>query len=477
MLELPRFFAEPSGSRRQFLSRAGGGVGLLALASLLGEGAETNPLAPKRSHFPAKAKSIIWLFMNGGPSQVDTWDHKPELQKRDGQELPGFDKNTGFFTGQVGPLMKSPFKFAQHGQCGKWVSEIFPNMAKHVDKMAFVHSLWSDSNNHSPALFKINTGMARMGFPCVGSWVTYGLGSESKNLPAFCVMYDTLGRGIPKGHALNWGAGFLPTVYQGTAFKPQGEPIDNLARPADLDSQRQRSQLDLLSKLNRKNADQHPADPDLAARVESFELAYRMQMAAPEALDLSKETKETHSLYGLDNPKATHFAKQCLTARRLVERGVRFVQIFSGGMDNDLSWDGHNNIAKNHGGFAAETDLPIAGLLEDLARRGLLDSTLVVWGGEFGRLPIAQKGSGGRDHNPHANTFWLAGGGVKGGVSYGATDEIGFKAVENRASVHDLHATFLHLLGLDHKKLTYRHNGRDFRLTDVFGNVLKDVLA
>ncbi len=477
MLELPRFFAEPSGSRRQFLSRAGGGVGLLALASLLGEAAETNPLAPKRSHFPAKAKSIIWLFMNGGPSQVDTWDHKPELQKRDGQELPGFDKNTGFFTGQVGPLMKSPFKFAQYGKCGKWVSEIFPHMAKHVDKMAFVHSLWSDSNNHSPALFKINTGMARMGFPCVGSWVTYGLGSESKNLPAFCVMYDTLGRGIPKGHALNWGAGFLPTVYQGTAFKPQGEPIDNLARPADLDSQRQRNQLDLLSKLNRKNADQHPADPDLAARVESFELAYRMQMAAPEALDLSKETKETHSLYGLDNPKATHFANQCLTARRLVERGVRFVQIFSGGMDNDLSWDGHNNIAKNHGGFAAETDLPIAGLLEDLARRGLLDSTLVVWGGEFGRLPIAQKGSGGRDHNPHANTFWLAGGGVKGGVSYGATDEIGFKAVENRASVHDLHATFLHLLGLDHKKLTYRHNGRDFRLTDVFGNVLKDVLA
>ncbi len=316
-----------------------------------------------------------------------------------------------------------------------------------------------------------------MGFPCVGSWVTYGLGSESKNLPAFCVMYDTLGRGIPKGHALNWGAGFLPTVYQGTAFKPQGEPIDNLARPADLAADRQKAQLDLITKLNRQNAEARPAEADLAARVESFELAYRMQMAAPEALDLAKETKETQALYGLDNPKATHFAKQCLTARRLVERGVRFVQIFSGGMDNDLSWDGHNNIAKNHGGFAAETDQPIAGLIEDLARRGLLDSTLVVWGGEFGRLPIVQKGSGGRDHNPHANTFWLAGGGVKGGVSYGATDEIGFKAAENRASVHDLHATFLHLLGLDHKKLTYRHNGRDFRLTDVFGNVLKDVLA
>ncbi len=477
MFDRPRFFAAPSGSRRMFLARFGGGLGLLALANLLGDAAETNPLAPKVSHFPAKAKSIIWLFMNGGPSQVDTWDYKPELLKRDGQELPNFDKNTGFFTGQVGPLMKSPFKFSQHGQCGKWVSEIFPHMAKHVDKMAFIHSLWSDSNNHSPALFKMNTGMSRMGFPCVGSWVTYGLGSESKNLPAFCVMYDTLGRGIPKGHSLNWGAGFLPTIYQGTAFKPQGEPIDNLVRPADLNADRQRAQLDLLSVLNRRNAKAHSNETDLAARVESFELAYRMQMAAPDALDLSKETKETKTLYGLENPKATHFAKQCLTARRLVERGVRFVQIFSGGMDNDLSWDGHNNIAKNHGGFAAETDQPIAGLLEDLSRRGLLDSTLVIWGGEFGRLPIVQKGSGGRDHNPHANTFWIAGGGVKGGVSYGATDEIGFKAVENRASVHDLHATFLHLLGLEHKKLTYRYNGRDYRLTDVYGNVIKEILV
>ena len=477
MLEIPRYFAAPSIPRRQFLSRSGGGLGLIALSGMLAETAETNPLAPKAPHFPPKANSVIWLFMNGGPSQVDTWDYKPELIKRDGQELPNFDKNTGFFTGQVGPLMKSPFKFAPHGRCGKWVSEIFPRMAQHVDKMAFVHSLWSDSNNHSPALFKINTGMARMGFPCAGAWVTYGLGSESRNLPAFCVMYDTLGRGIPKGHSLNWGAGFLPTVYQGTAFKPQGEPIENLNRPADLGPKQQKSQIDFITKLNRQFATTHPAEADLSARVESFELAYRMQMAAPEALDLSKETKETQALYGLDNPKATHFAKQCLTARRLIERGVRFVQIFSGGMDNDLSWDGHNNIAKNHGGFAAETDQPIAGLLEDLARRGLLDTTLVIWGGEFGRLPIVQKGSGGRDHNPHTNTYWLAGGGVKGGTSFGASDEVGFKAVENRVSVHDLHATLLHLLGLDHKKLTYRYNGRDYRLTDVFGNVIKELLA
>jgi hypothetical protein len=462
-------------SRRAFLARAGLGFGSLALADLL-HAQERSPLAPKPPLFPAKAKSVIWLFMNGGPSQVDTWDHKPELDKRDGQELKGFDPNTGFFNGQVGPLMKSPFKWAQHGQCGKWVSSLFPHMAKHVDKMAFVHSLWGDSNNHSPALFRINTGMSRMGFPCVGSWVTYGLGSESQSLPAFCVMYDTLGRGVPKGHSQNWGAGFLPTVYQGTGFKPQGEPIDNLSRPSDLSADRQRAQLDLLNKLNRKQLERSP-EADMSARVETFELAYRMQMAAPDALDLSKESTKTQSLYGLDNPKSTHFARQCLTARRLVERGVRFVQIYSGGMDNDLSWDGHNNIAKNHGGFALETDQPIAGLLEDLDRRGLLESTLVIWGGEFGRLPIVQKGSGGRDHNPHANTFWMAGGGVKGGVSYGATDEIGFKAVENRVSVHDLHATILHLMGLDHKKLTYRYNGRDFRLTDVSGNVVREVLA
>ncbi|WP_439628096.1 DUF1501 domain-containing protein [Gemmata sp.] len=487
MLDLPRYFASPAESaayrsRREFLARAGGGFGMLALADLLRAdepkaAAPPGPLSPHEPHFPAKAKRVIWLFMNGGPSQVDTWDYKPELEKRDGKELEGFDPNTGFFTGQVGPLMKSPFKFAKQGQCGKMVSELFPHLGKHVDKMAFVHSLWSDSNNHSPALFKMNTGMARMGFPCVGSWVTYGLGTESQSLPAFCVMYDTLGRGIPKGHSVNWGAGFLPTVFQGTAFKPQGDPIDNLTRPADLPADRQRQQLDLLARLNKQAAARTPNEPELAARVETFELAYRMQMAAPEALDLAKETAETKKMYGLDNPKATHFAKQCLIARRLVERGVRFVQIYSGGMENDLSWDGHNNIAKNHGGFAQETDQPIAGLLEDLSRRGLLDDTLVIWGGEFGRLPIVQKGNAGRDHNPHAMTYWLAGGGVKGGVSYGASDEIGFKAVENRVSVNDFHATVLHLMGLDHKKLTYRYNGRDFRLTDVAGTVVKDILV
>ncbi len=489
-MHTPHLFAEPAaafGSRREFLTRSGQGCGLLALSSLLAQqglvapaeaGSESvNPLASRQPHFPVPAKSVIWLFMNGGPSQVDTWDYKPELARRDGKELEGFDKNTGFFTDNVGPVMKSPFEFQQQGQSGAWVSEIFPQMSKHVDKMAFLYSCHTDSNNHSPALFKINTGSARMGFPCVGSWVTYGLGTETQNLPAFVVMYDTLGRGIPKGHAQNWGSGFLPSVYQGTALKAQGAPIDDLIRSAEQSDKQQRSQLDLLARLNRRQLEQRPGEVDLAARIESFELAYRMQMAAPEAIDLTSESEATQKLYGLDNPKCTHFAKQCLTARRMVERGVRFVQIYSGGMDNELSWDGHSDIKKNHSGFAQETDQPVAGLLADLESRGMLESTLVIWGGEFGRLPIVQKGGTGRDHNPHAFTYWLAGGGVKGGTLYGKTDEIGHKAVENRVSVHDLHATILHLMGLEHTKLTYRFSGRDFRLTDVEGNVVEDVVA
>ncbi len=470
--------------RRDFLRRAGNGAGLLALAGLLADenllaaSADVNPLAPKAPHFAAKAKSVIWLFINGGPSHVDTWDYKPELFKRDGQSLKGFDNDTGFFPDQVGPLMKSPFEFKQHGQCGQWVSSLFPNMAQHVDKMAMLHSCFTNSNNHAPALMAMNTGVPQMGRPCVGSWVTYGLGSESKDLPAFVVMYDTLGRGLPKGYAQNWTAGFLPGIYQGTALKHQGSPIDDLSRCAEMTDRQQRAQLDLLARLNRRGLEQHPGETDLAARIESFELAYRMQMAAPEALDVEKETGATQKLYGLDNPKCKHFAKQCLVARRLVERGVRFVQIYSGGEENQRSWDGHIDIAGNHSGFAAETDQPIAALLADLEARGLLSSTLVIWGGEFGRLPLAQKSDKpGRDHNPHGFTHWLAGGGVKGGVSYGKTDEIGFKAVENRVSINDLHATILHLLGLEHKRLTYRHNGRDFRLTDVAGEVVTPILA
>ena len=486
-----RLFGSPSAaypSRREFLRRAGNGFGLVALADLLAHtgfvapasaapSGYVNPLSARSGHFDSRARSVIWLFMNGGQSQVDTWDYKPQLAQRDGRELDGFDKNTGFFTDQVGPVMKSPFLFQQHGECGKWVSEIFPNQSKHVDKMAFIHSCWTSSNNHSPALFMVNTGMSRMGFPCLGAWVTYGLGTENQNLPSFVVMYDTLGRGLPKGNASNWGAGFLPSIYQGTALKPQGMPIDNLVRDAGLTGTQQRAQLDLLSKLNQEHRAQSPEETELAARIESFELAYRMQMSAPEALDVEKESLATQQLYGLDNKKCSHFARQCLIARRMVERGVRFVQIYSGGMENERSWDGHQDIVANHGGFAAETDQPIAALLTDLEGRGLLDSTLIICCGEFGRLPIVQKGGTGRDHNPHAFTTWMAGGGVKGGVSHGSTDEIGFKAVENRVSIHDLHATILHLLGINHEKLTYRYNGRDFRLTDVEGEVVKSVIA
>ncbi len=491
----------PTFSRRELLARAGGGAGLLALSALLADdasllssahaapsepndlakdkasrGAQLNPLASRAGHFPGKAKSVIWLFMNGGPSQVDTWDYKPELAKQDGKPLAGFDQNTGFFAGQGGPVMKSPFKFAQYGQSGAWASDIFPKMAEHVDSMAFMHGCYTGSNNHSPALFMMNTGMTRMGFPCVGSWVTYGLGSESQNLPAFVAMTDPLGRGLPKGYSQNWGAGFIPSVYQGTWLKPDGDAIDNLYRPREMNDPQQRAQLDLLARLNKRRLESTPQAQELAARIESFELAYRMQVAAPDAIDIQQEPAHIHKLYGVGEKRCDHFAKQCLMARRLVERGVRFVQIYSGGMENERSWDGHKDIKDNHSQFAGETDTPIGGLLSDLKQRGLLDSTLVIWGGEFGRLPIVQTGGTGRDHNPHAFTVWMAGGGVKGGVHHGATDEIGHKAVDGRVHVNDLHATILHLLGLNHERLTFRLSGRDFRLTDVAGRVVKEIL-
>ena len=474
-------------NRREMLLRSGAGAGLLGLTGLLNQvgmvetqaGASAlDPLAPKFSHFPVRAKSVIWLFINGGPSQVDTWDYKPELQRRDGMELEGFDNKTGFFTNSVGPLMKSPFAWKQHGQSGTWVSGIFPHISRHVDKMAFIHSCHTDSNNHSPALFKINTGSTRMGWPCVGSWLTYGLGSDSRDLPAFVVMSDPLDRGLPKGHASNWGAGFLPSVYQGTWLRPKGDPIDNLKLPAQVKASTQRAQLDLMAKLNREHLVDSAIESELNARIESFELAYRMQSAAPEAFDIQREPEHIKSLYGLDQDHCRHFAAQCLTARRMVERGVRCVQIYSGGMENQRSWDGHQDIAGNHRGFARETDQPIAALLSDLEQRGALDETLVIWGGEFGRLPVSQKGKNpGRDHNPHAFTFWFAGGGVKGGYHHGSTDEIGHKAADDRVSVNDLHATMLHLMGFDHERLTFFMNGRDFRLTDVAGDVVHAIIA
>jgi hypothetical protein len=478
-------------SRRDWLKRAGCGAGYLGLiAAMAQEGllrpakaeAPLDPLAAKPSHFPAKAKSVIWIFVNGGPSPVDTWDYKPALEKHDGKSIkefdPEFQETTGFFKDAVGGLMKSPFAFSPRGQCGKMVSSIFPKLGEFVDDMAFIHSGFSESNNHAPALLMMNCGLPRMGYPCVGAWATYGLGSESRDLPAFVVMTDPKGRGLPKGNANNWSAGFLPGVYQGTHLKPQGEPIEYLTRPGDLTADLQRSQLDLLRQLENRTIAANPQDGDLAARIESFELAFRMQAAAPETLDVNRESAETLAKYGVGVPHCDHFARQCLTARRLVERGVRFVQIYSGGMENQRSWDGHADIQGNHSEFALESDQPVAALLDDLKRSGMLDETLVIWCGEFGRLPIAQKGEKpGRDHNPHALTAWLAGGGVKGGVTYGASDEIGFKAVENRVHINDLHATILHLMGLDHERLTYRYSGRDFRLTDVAGNVIREIVT
>jgi hypothetical protein len=487
-------------TRRQLLQTAGGGFGFLGLAALLqadgllaspleaagpddlaGRLAQ-NPMATRAGHFPPRAKRVIWFFVNGGPSHVDTWDYKPALAKWDGKSIkefdPAFKNTTGFFKDAVGGLMKSPFRFRQRGECGKSVSEIFPNLGAHVDKMAFIHSGFTESNNHSPALFMMNTGFPRMGYPCVGSWVTYGLGSETQDLPGFVVMSDPRGRGLPKGHAANWGAAFLPGVYQGTHLHPTGAPIDNLERISGMTDGEQRAQLDYLQSLNELHREKLAAEAELSARIESFELAYRMQSAAPEAIDIDSEPAHIKRLYGPDDPRCDHVGRQCLVARRLVERGVRFVQIYSGGMDNQLSWDGHNDIKGNHEQFAGETDKPMAGLLTDLAQRGLLDETLVIWGGEFGRLPIAQKSEKpGRDHNPNAFTFWLAGGGAKGGVSYGETDEIGYHAVVDRVHVNDLHATILRLLGLDHERLTYKYNGRRFRLTDVAGKVITKILA
>ena len=474
----------PIFSRRELLSQAGFGCGAIALGSLLNPETgnansvvfdPSNPMRSRPSHFPG-VRSVIWVVMNGGSSHIDTWDYKPELQKRDGQKLDGADAYTGFFK-TSGKLMASPFRFKQHGQSGTWASEIFPHLSKHVDEMAFVHSCYSRSNNHSPALFEMNTGMNRMGFPCVGSWVTYGLGSENENLPAFVVMTDAQGRGLPKNKAQNWGSGFLPGVFQGTRVKEKGAPVENLLRLPHMTKERQRALLNAANKLNREHQKKFESQADLDARIESLELAFRMQISAPDVMSVASESQQTQAMYGMEHPKAKHFGKQCLMARKLVESGVRFIQIYSGGIDNGNSWDGHHNIKENHGRFALEIDQGVAALITDLKRRGLLESTLIVCGGEFGRTSDSQGDGRGRDHNPNAFTWWFAGGGVKGGTHFGKTDEFGYKAIENRKHIHDLHATILHLCGMKHEDLTYRFNGRDFRLTDVEGKVIKEILV
>jgi hypothetical protein len=470
-------------SRRRFLEKMGLGFGSIALTSMLHQegivqaSSNTNPLIARKSDYPPKAKAVIWLFQTGSPSQVDTFDYKPELEKRDGQPLAGADPKTGFFT-TSGKCLRSPFGFKQHGQSGAWVSEILPHMAEHVDDMAFIHSCYSQSNNHTPAMLEMSSGMIRQGHPSIGSWVTYGLGSENGNLPAYVVMHGTK----PRGADPIWSSGFLPSVYQATSLDPRkAKPIDNLERPRHLDAPQQRSLLNLLNETNQRHANQRPFDRDLTGRLESFELAYRMQSAAPELFDISKESESTRAAYGINRKESADYGKQCLIARRLIENGVRFVQVFAaipntpGGGVGDVPWDGHNNIDTNHRACAASVDQPTGALLADLKSRGLLEDTLVVWGGEFGRTSDAQDGKG-RDHNPHAYTTLMAGGGIKGGVHYGRTDEFGYKAIENRTNVHDIHATVLHLLGMDHLELTYRFNGRDYRLTDVAGNVIEEIL-
>jgi hypothetical protein len=472
-------------SRRRFLQQTGQGLGSLALATMLAESSRAaatastgDSLAPRASHFPARAKAVIWLFMTGAPSQVDTFDYKPHLQKSHGEKLPGSDPKTGFFS-TSGKCMKSPFEFKQYGQSGSWVSDLFPHLSNHVDDMAFIHSMYLRANNHAPASIELMCGSTVPGRPAAGAWATYGLGTLNQNLPAYVVMHGQK----PRGDDQIWSAGFLPKTYGALALDARRkEEIDNLIRAKDQTDAQQRAALDLLRDVNTEHAQSRPTQADLRSRINSFELAYRMQTAAPEAMDYSSESPATKALYGIDNKECDTFGRQCLIARRLVERGVRFVQIFAGrgvggdGSVGDVPWDAHTNIQTNHRSCAAATDQPAAALLADLKARGLLDDTLVIWGGEFGRTSDSQ-GALGRDHNPNGFTLWMAGGGVKRGIHYGATDEYGYKAVENKVHVNDLHATILHLLGLDHEKLTYRYSGRDFRLTDVGGHVIREILA
>jgi uncharacterized protein (DUF1501 family) len=480
--------------RREFLFKSGGGISGLALAYLLDRqgllaagpnGADpctavavgVNPYAPKPPHFKPRATAVISLFMGGGWSQVDTFDPKPALTKFAGQPIDGkVPGDVIVRQGYPGPLMPSPFAFKKCGQSGIEIAELFPQLARHVDGIAFLRSVHGRSNDHVQGTYEMQTGQINLGFPSVGSWVTYGLGSSASSLPAYVVMTDA--RGGPLGGPNDWSAGFIPAAYQGTLFRSTGDPIVDLKPPAGLSAADQRARLDALAKLNELDMQQFPGNSELAARISSYELAYRMQGCAPAVVDVSNESAATKTLYGLDEKISEPFGRQCLMARRLVEHGVRFVQIFAGGVGNQNTdtWDAHDDIKTNHTQHAAETDRPMAGLLTDLRVRGLLDTTLVIMHSEFGRMPISQRGVG-RDHNPGAQTVLMTGAGIKGGQVIGSSDDFGYKALEQPISYHDLHATILHLLGLDHTKLTYRFNGRDMRLTDVYGTVVPQIAA
>ncbi len=473
-------------TRRELLWEMGGGFAGLALLHLLsadgfalGKDAPSTvegPLTPRKPHFEAKAKRCVFLMMNGGPSQVDTFDPKPALAKYAGQPLPPGKKFINSGGRKMGYLTPAFRKFRPGGKSGLPISDYFPRVREHADKLAVIRSCHTDSHAHGSALVMMNTGKTFIGRPSLGSWAVYGLGSVKQDLPGYVVLMDK--RGGPISGQPNWSSGFMSAAYSGTLFRPVGDPILDLRGPGYLTREAQREQLDLLAQLNEEHHTARPGSRELAARSASYELAFRMQAAAPEAVDLSKETRKTLQEYGVGQKPTDEFGRNCLIARRLLERGVRFVQLYSGGGHLEDTWDAHQSIEKNHGLHGAEVDQPIAALLTDLERTGLLKDTLVIWGGEFGRMPFSEgKGEPGRNHNPYGFSMWFAGGGVKGGIAYGATDEFGFEAVENRVHIHDLHATILHLLGLDHEKLTYFHQGRNERLTDVAGVVIRGILA
>ncbi|MGB7326102.1 MAG: DUF1501 domain-containing protein [Rubripirellula sp.] len=460
-------------NRRQFLASAGAGFGALALQGILSSQA-SETAHPTALHHPRTAKSVIFLFMEGGPSQMDTFDRKPLLNQLAGQGLPASFKTPITAMGEHGaPLLASKRKWSRHGESGLEISDWFPNVARHADDLAIIRSCYGEGINHSGGCNLMNTGSILGGRPSLGSWITYGLGSENQDLPAFVVMTDQ-----PKpatNGVRSWGPGFLPATYQGTPVGngPNGEAIANLKRPSGVSFETQMQKLDLINRINSQHAMRLPNVSTLDARIRSYELAARMQSAAPEAVDLAVESAETQKLYGLDNKKTKNYGEICLLARRLVERGVRFIQLYSG---TGSGWDAHANIEGNHGRYCGEVDLPIAGLLTDLKRRGLLDETLVVWGGEFGRTPMSEKGDG-RDHNPTGFTMWMAGGGVRGGQVIGATDELGLYAIEERAHVHDIHASILHLMGLDRLKLSYNHQGRLERPTVNEGAMIQSLIT
>ena len=481
-------------SRRSLLVDSAHGLGSIALASILSEqgalaGANsprrptidsTQPFAARQAHFEARAKNVVMIFCSGACSQLDTFDYKPELIRRHGQPMPGAD-GLVTFQGQQGNLTKSPWAFRPRGESGKMISDLVPMLGDLADDMCFIHSLTGKTNTHGPGENFMSTGFTLDGFPSMGSWVTWALGTSNQNLPAYVAIPDP--RGTPQSSVNNWGSGFLPAAFQGTDFNAS-RPLRNLARPSEVDAATDDRTRNFLQELNRRHLEQYPGDSQLAARIASYELAARMQLTVPDVCDLASESISTLKMYGADdaeNSLKVAFAKNCILGRRLIERGVRFVQIFNGayqtGGEGVSNWDGHKVLKEQYAKHGPVLDQPAAALLRDLKQRGLLKDTLVVWCTEFGRMPTFQAGASGRDHNPEGFTAWLAGAGVKAGFSYGATDEFGYKAVENAATVYDFHATILHLLGLDHERLSFYHNGIERRLTDVHGHVISDVLS